>query len=424
MNKIIYKPSRRMRQVYNDAASAKFRLLEGPVRSGKSYTANDIALREIQDLPPCNVLLSGFSITAAGRNIMSEWQEMIDPNNHGLFHQNRDAKDDYITINWRGLSNKKFYVRGSGKENDFKAIQGGTFGYWYADEFTRHHESFTDMALTRLSPPFAKGLFTTNADSPYHYVKTRFIDDEKLYKRNLWRRFTFSLRDNPSLDPAYIEMLEATYTGVFYKRYILNEWCMAEGLIYDCFGQQCILQELPVAKFHVCGIDYGTANPTVFLLFGVDPTARRGQLRIWLEKEYYYDSAEHQHQKTDSEYATEFKKFLDKIRPAKIYLDPSAASFQQELRRNHFTSLADADNSVLDGIRTQARMLQTGEYKIYKKCTRTIKDYDGYSWDKRAQLKGEDKPLKKNDHTKDGERYTLHSRYGDGAPDLATIAQW
>ncbi len=419
MKKIIYRPSPKSVDVRQNAHLAKFRLLDGAVRSGKSFVGNDVAIREIMDLPPCDVLVSGYSISSVARNIIAEWKGMIDPKNRGLFHHVKEEKDDFIRINWRGLKDKKFYVRGAGKEHDFKQIQGATFGYWLSDEMTRHTESFVDMAMTRLSPPWAKALFTTNSDSPYHFVKTRFIDDPALYAVDgagfsLWRRWTFFLRDNPSLTPEYIESLKRMYHGVFYKRYIESMWVAAEGVIYDFWDEDdFVVSRTPEVDYWVVGIDYGTGNPTAMILFGVRHSEGKGP-RIWAEKEYWYDSTKTERQKTDAEYSEDLRTFLGGIKPRKIIVDPSAASFKEQLRRDRFVGITDADNSVLDGIRTQARMLKNREYLIKARCRNTIKEYLGYVWDKKVQeKKGADKPLKQHDHTKDAERYVLQTLFGN-----------
>lgn len=418
MNKIVYRPSPKAVDVRRNADLAKFRLLDGAVRSGKSYVGNDIAIREIQALPPCDVLVSGYSISSVARNIIAEWKGMIDPKNRGLFHHVKEEKDDYIRVDWRGLRDKKFYVRGAGKEHDFKQIQGATFGYWLGDELTRQCESFVDMAMTRLSPPWAKALFTTNSDSPYHFVKTRFVDDVDLYVPDesgfsLWKRWTFFLQDNPSLTYQYIDSLKRMYTGVFYKRYIESLWVAAEGVIYDFFDEdEFVISRSPETTRYVVGIDYGTGNPTSFILFGLNPDPK-AKLKIWAEREYWYDSKASDRQKTDSEYSADLRDFLNGIVPEKIIVDPSAASFKVQLRKDRFTGITDADNSVLDGIRTQARMLKNREYLIRARCKETIKEYLGYVWDKRVQeKKGEDKPLKQHDHTKDAERYVLQTLFG------------
>lgn len=431
MVKAIYKPSRKMKQVYTESRYARHRILEGAVRSSKSFVANDIALKEIQELPPCNVLISGYSISSAARNVVSEWREMIDPKGRGLFRNRKEGKDDYLSINWRGLKNKRFYIRGAAKESDFKQIQGSTFGYWLNDEASRHHETFVDMAMTRLSLPFSKSIWTTNPDSPFHYIKTRFLDNKEIYKEDRkgfseFKSWKFFLRDNPSLTKEYIEGLKRIYSGVFYKRFIQSLWVIAEGTIYDFFDDSIHVlsrYQLPKAESYVIGIDYGTSNPTCFILFGINMNAHP---KIWAEREYYFDSRRSQRQKTDSEYSIDLRKFIGKENKeiSKIILDPSAASFKVQLIKDGFYSVKDASNDVLDGIRTQSRMLKLGEYAICNECTQTIADYNAYVWDSKAQLRGEDKPLKQNDHTKDVERYVLYTLFGKRKIDYNILTAW
>lgn len=431
MKKAIYEPTPKMIDVWNNSDGAKYRLLEGPVRSSKSYTADTLAIDEIQALPPTNVLISGYSIGSVGRNVIAEWKEMIDPKGLGLFKDRREGSDHFTTINWRGLRNKKFYIRGAGKEHDYKQIQGGTFGYWYADEFTRHAKSFVNMAVTRQSPEFARGTWTTNADSPFHYVKVDYMDNAELRKpmsdgRAFLKHYHFTLRDNPSLTPEFIETLNRAFTGVFKKRYVDGLWILAEGLVYDIFqdGPPHVLDKTPKAKHYVVGIDYGTGNPSCFILFGVNPDTTP---KIWAEAEYYYDSKVQEISKTDAEYSADLKDFLQtwigSERPRGIYVDPSALSLKTQLRKDGFLYIKDAKNDVLNGIRTQATLLQTGKYAIHRRCKQTREDYGAYSWDPKAQLKGEDKPLKQHDHTKDPERYVLYTLYGEFVLDYSLLTK-
>lgn len=422
MKKVLYKASPKMRRVREEVALAKHRILEGAVRSSKTFLANDIAIDEIQQLPPCDVLLSGYSITSVARNVISPWKEIINPSHYDLFRNVKVEKDDYIVIDWRGLRDKKFYVRGAGKENDYKQIQGATFGYWLADEWSRHTESFSDMALSRLSLPFAKSLVTTNPDSPFHYIKKRFLDNEKLFEAQddgslLYGKWHFLLEDNPSLTEDYIESLKRMYTGVFYKRFILGLWVAAEGAIYDFFLEEepYVIPKPPGrALSHIVGVDYGTSNPCTFILFGVNPLLKPC---IWAEREYYFDSEKSGRQKTDAEYADDMKSWLSGLSPDEVLVDPSAASFKLELSNRGYI-VNDAVNDVVDGIRVQARMLKNGQYAICKDCKNTITEYGGYVWDERAQLRGLDAPFKEHDHTKDAERYVLYTKYGAGAVDL------
>jgi hypothetical protein len=204
---------------------------------------------------------------------------------------------------------------------------------------------------------------------------------------------------------------------------------MADGAIYDFFGQANILRkQLPALQRYI-GIDYGTHNPTCFLEFGRNDlrqlTGNNGcEPRIWSDREYYWDSVAEGRQKDDAEYAKDFLKFTrGKEYDCCIY-DPSAASLilaiKNALREaNRQMVFRAADNSVLDGIKTQARMLVSGEYMVGENCYHTQLDYGAYVWDKKRSEKGEDTPLKVNDHTKDVERYVLQTLFGGKTIDYA-----
>jgi hypothetical protein len=144
--------------------------------------------------------------------------------------------------------------------------------------------------------------------------------------------------------------------------------------------------------------------------------------RIWAIDEYVWDSKVKQKQKSDNEYADDFVLFCQdhKLKMIDIYMDPSAASLKIAIRNACFTAgiyanFKETDNDVVNGIKCQARLLKLGQYAISSRCKHTIKDYFGYVWDARAQLRGEDAPLKTGgaDHTKDAERYPLQSKFGD-----------
>ena len=99
------------------------------------------------------------------------------------------------------------------------------------------------------------------------------------------------------------------------------------------------------------------------------------------------------------------KDFLKDIHPSNVLIDPSAASFRAALRQQGTHGLADANNSVLDGIRSVATGLTSGRLMIHESCTHLIEEFPGYVWDSKAQEKGEDKPIKQSDHALDALRY-------------------
>lgn len=196
------------------------------------------------------------------------------------------------------------------------------------------------------------------------------------------------------------------YSGVFFKRYILGLWCMAEGMIYDMFDAARHVvknpENLVKANYYV-SCDYGTQNATVFLLWCKDTEGK------WIcIREYYYSGREEASQKTDTEYADDLKEWLGGIKPVKIIVDPAAASFIAELKKRGY-SVKKAKNDVLDGIRYVASLLNQDQIAVEEGCINTRKEFASYVWDEKASERGEDKPVKQFDHCMDALRYFCYT---------------
>ena len=77
------------------------------------------------------------------------------------------------------------------------------------------------------------------------------------------------------------------------------------------------------------------------------------------------------------------------------------------LRAKETVDTINADNSVLEGIRTVNKMLTKKKIRIYKEnCPMLVKEMQSYAWDEKAiQNGGREKPIKVNDHSVDALRY-------------------
>ena len=186
---------------------------------------------------------------------------------------------------------------------------------------------------------------------------------------------------------------------------------MAEGVVYDFFDESLHCIDFPPGrgKEYIVGFDYGTTNPSAFVLVGYNPMHYPN---MWIEKEYYYDSAKHNRQKTDTEYAVDLKEFTEGYPINAIYLDPSCASFKLECSRQGIRNIFDANNEVLDGIRFVSGLFTNGTLKICRGCVNLIKEMGSYTWDTKSKDLGFDKPSKAHDHVLDSLRYALFSRFG------------
>ena len=299
------------------------------------------------------------------------------------------------------LFNRTVYLCGANDERAEQKIRGVTLAGAYGDEITLWPESFFRMLLSRLSIPGAKFFGTTNPDSPLHWLKREFLDRAEGLDLRHWH---FTLKDNLSLTDAYINALQAEYSGLWRKRFIEGLWVVAEGAIYDMFDEsRHVMDREPFGDWFVA-VDYGTTNPfhAVAACVALDGAH--------VAHEWRYDSQATGRSKTDAEYSEDLKAWLqDKhIEPRFIFIDPSAASFIEAARRAGIRGIWAADNAVLDGIRRVSRLLSADRLTISPNCPALLKEILGYSWDPVAQARGEDRPLKRDDHGCDALRYLVN----------------
>lgn len=204
----------------------------------------------------------------------------------------------------------------------------------------------------------------------------------------------FTMNDNMTMAPEIRERYESEWHGVFYQRYILGLWVLAEGLVYN-FLDEYITDNQPRGAEYYISVDYGTLNPFSAGLWSVTGSKA---VRI---QEYYYDGRNKKKQLTDEEYCNEIEKLAKGQTITKVIVDPSAASFITALKRRGFR-VQQADNSVLDGIRRTAVYLKNGNIKIHRSCTDAIREFGLYRWDEK---KTSDTVVKENDHAMDDIRY-------------------
>ena len=306
------------------------------------------------------------------------------------------------------LFRRKIFVIGANDDRAEGRIRGATFSCALVDEATLIPETVFLTLLNRLSVEGAQLFATTNPDSPFHWLKTKFIDRKDELDLAYW---SFFLDDNPSLAKAYVKSTKKENTGLWYKRNIAGQWEMAEGVVFQEFDKKIhVIKEIPgLAQEYYVGCDYGTTNPTSFILLAYNPSFYPN---MWVEKEYYWDSKKMGKQKTDSQYAEDLKSFIGNLPVESIYLDPSAASFKNELREcNIQPPVLNSSNEVLDGIRRVSTLLSEGTLKIYEGCHNLLREFTLYTWDESFQKKGIDRPRKGYDHALDALRYIISSRF-------------
>lgn len=378
-------------------------ICDGAVRSGKTsimvVAFIDWAMREFSSQ---RFGICGKTVGSATENMVIPYISMHYAKKRYTLHWRRSQK---ILEVRKGPRVNYFEVFGGRDESSYALIQGRTLAGVLLDEVVLMPESFVNQALARCSVEGSRIWFSCNPDHPNHWFKREWID--KREERNALY-LHFEMTDNPSLSEKTLARYQSMYSGVFYDRYVRGLWVVAEGLIYPMFGEaRHVVDEIPWQALQrgrwYISVDYGTVNPTAAGLWCL------WKGTAYMAQEYYYDSRaedENGHSKnprrTDEEHYAGLEKLAGDRRIERVIVDPSAASFKETVRRHGKFAVWDADNSVLDGIRLTASLLNAGRILIHRSCKGILSEFGQYRWDMDAL---EDAVIKEFDHGMDQMRY-------------------
>ena len=367
-------------------------ICDGAVRSGKTLCMGlSFVCWAMASFRGAQFAFCGKSVVSLRRNLLQE----LTPTLEELGFRCRERRSENLVIIGRSGRENRFYLMGGKDEGSAAFIQGVTLAGVLLDEAALMPRSFVEQAIARCSVQGSRLWFNCNPEGPQHWFYQEWI--LKRETRNaLYLHFTMA--DNPSLSARIRQRYRSSYSGAFYRRFILGEWTAAKGLVYDFFDPARDAVPRPGGKMeqYVISVDYGTANPCSFGLWGL----REG---VWYRmEEYYYASRKTGVQLTDQEYVRALQALADGREIRSVVADPSAASFITALRQAGF-HVVKANNDVLSGIRITADLLKRGRIAICEGCEDCLREIAMYRWSEETE--GRDAPHKDNDHAMDDMRY-------------------
>ncbi len=373
-------------------------IADGSVRSGKTVSMSiSFVFWAMATFTDCNFALCGKTVRSCRRNVIKPLINML--------KHRYDIKDkrseNLLTISKDGKSNT-FYIFGGKDESSQDLIQGITLAGVLLDEVALMPKSFVEQALARCSVEGARFWFNCNPDNPNHWFYREWV--LKAPEKHALR-LKFLMDDNLSLSDKVKQRYYSLYQGTFYRRFILGEWVIAEGLVYQDYNDH-IKEKLwdgnpdeLVGRWYI-SMDYGTINPCSMGLWCVTDNEA---IRV---DEYYYNSRKEGYQRTDEEHYAELEKLAGDRYIERVIIDPSAASFKATIKRHGKFFVKSAKNDVINGIRTTSQMLTDGRIKIGVKCKASQEEFGMYRWDDKAEV---DKVVKENDHAMDDIRYFAYT---------------
>ncbi len=382
-------------------------IADGAIRSGKtSFMAIAFVDDAMRRYSRQRFAICGKTVESAIKNIVEPYLGV------------KAAREKYH-ISWRradktmiisqGKKQNIFEIFGGKDESSFALIQGRTLAGVMFDEVALQTRSFVEQAMARCSVEGSRYWFNCNPDSPNHWFYKEWVKEPQ---RHNALYLHFELDDNPALSQAIKDRYRATYSGVFYDRYIKGQWAAADGIIYPMFhkGKHMVKSKpRPYSKYYV-SIDYGTSNPTSMGLWG----AYGGK---WYRiADSYYDGRK-QNPRTDEEHYRELERLVaENIKMQNpfaavqaVIVDPSAVSFIQTIKRHGRFRVKPAENDVVEGICNTATELNAKRLLFCDCCHNIFEEFRAYVWDKKASERGEDKPVKQSDHAMDDMRYFVNT---------------
>ena len=377
--------SPKQREYVLKSAGHRWGFKGGATRSGKTYLdfrwIIPIQIRERIGKDGLAVIL-GVTKSTIERNVLEPMRNIYGDELVGTISSDNTA--------W--IFGEKCYCLGAEKVSQVSKIRGASIKYCYGDEVADWSEEVFALLKSRLDKEYSCFDGTFNPQYPDHWLKKFLDSNADIFSQ------TYTIDDNPFLPESFKENLKKEYEGtVYYERYILGRWVIAEGLVYPMFDRERnVTSDRGGPGRYWISSDYGTQNPTVFALW------REYGGKAVMEKEYYHSGRESGRQKTDEEYYQDLETFADGYRIERVVLDPSAASFAECIRRHGKFSVWKANNAVLDGIRFTGACIKSGIIKFHESCKNAFRELGLYSWDKDA---GEDRVIKENDHVCDSIRY-------------------
>lgn len=191
------------------------------------------------------VFIAGVSKGTIQRNVIEPLQEIWGDK----------LVSDIGSNNIATIFGEKVYCIGADNVGMVRKFRGARIKYLYIDEVVDINEEVFELLKSRLSFEYSVGEGSGNPQSRTHYIKKFLESDVDVYVQH------YTLFDNPFLPKKVVEEMCKEYKGtVYYNRYILGQWCNAEGLIFQQIAnddKRFITTAIQYNSIISIGIDWG-----------------------------------------------------------------------------------------------------------------------------------------------------------------------
>ena len=398
---------------------ATINVAEGAVRAGKTVDNVFAFAYELESTPDKLHLATGSTIANAKLNIGDCNGYGLEGIFRGRCRWGKYKDNECLRIKTKsGL--KVVIFAGGGKADSFKKIRGNSYGMWIATEINLHHDNTIKEAFNRqLAAKHRKIYWDLNPDNPNAPIYAEYIDK---YQRMQaagellggYNYEHFTITDNRTIPERRINEIISQYdkASVWYRRDILGERCVADGLVYQAFADQpdrnIVRKEklteeewkrlLLSVDFVSIGVDFGgNRSLTTFVATAV----LRGFSGLLVMRDHHIKGRKGDIDPNllNSEFigfVRRFKKDYPTLHCKYCFADSEAQYLINGLRRaSNQAGLGlqfgdSAKNEITQRIYCAVSLLNLGRLTILSDCELVISGLKSAVWDKDQAEKGKD----------------------------------
>lgn len=393
--------SRKQRE-YMDSANHRWNFKTGATRAGKTHIDCTFVIpKRIRDRIGKDGLtvILGVTKSTIERNVLEPMRNLYGSDLVGEINSRNRC---YLFGEW-------VYCLGAEKVSQVSKIRGSSIKYCYGDEVADWSPEVFDLLKSRLDKSYSCFDGALNPQGPNHWLKKFLESDADIYCQK------YTIFDNPFLNEEFVRNLCNEYSGsVYYKRYILGEWAIAEGLVYGMFEKEKNVfhgaTPYRESSSYYLTIDYGTMNPFAVGLMELQNNGVVRQIR-----EAHYSGRTEGKTADNEKYYQILQEIAEGYPITSVVIDPSAAGMKATIRKYGEFTCTDGNNDISNGIQEVTKYINAGYLLIHDSCKESLKEFESYAWDDKVLDK--DEVIKENDHHMDAIRYfiyTIARRYNRG----------
>jgi len=349
-------------------------IADGAVRSGKTIAMIcGFFLWSFDTFEGETFILAGKTIGALKKNVIAPALAILKAWGR-KYHYVSSGDEARIEV-----GGNVYYLYDAHNERSQDRLQGLTAAGALADEVALFPRSFVEQMIARCSVDGAKLWLNCNPESPAHFVKAELID--KARQKNIYV-LHFRMEDNLTLSERIRTFFRNAFSGVFYRRFILGEWTLTDGLVYQDFANdpnEYTITEIPPIMYATIGVDFGgTGSAHSFTLTGFTPRFES----IVILSEYYHSNKDGK-ALNPVQLQNAFVEFVREARQKFKVYEAFCDSAEQTLIQGLQSAVAAAGitieiknarkGPINDRIAFYNSMIAQRRFFIHKSCTNTIK---------------------------------------------------